>query len=626
MATDKLTLDAQKQVVCSAGGDGDSAVQIKMLQVHAKCGPNTAIHHQRAPAKVLPIGQGHQHISSTGLQTSSPSVVVIAKVATTRAASVSSQPQVTKPAMIQAGSVNQATTPGRTVVIAVPRSTTPQPISVTPQLPQTSSPQLPANFQIPPGMMLIRSDSGQLMLVSQQALAEAQQGPRSISGQMSRLVAPQVPASAGNKSNEKVTLIRMAAPPTFQQASVCKTAVVKVIGVAPKPAAVQSTSAVSKQSSRPHLQEVAAETRKEPSAVYTQETLESVKKCKNFLTTLIKLASSDSRSANMANNVRGLVQSLLEGKLEAEEFTEQLYQELKTTPQPCLVPFLKKSLPAVRRLTADPQLFIQQASTSTRNSNSPSSRLQQSSSDTEKKVNNSQQQLQGVSARPGLNTLVQSRNHLSKNSRPASRYMMVHMERHNKETFSMKQPPHHTKFTSSAGSYKEDDDINDVASMAGVNLTEENAKILTTVVGSVVKSCQDQPFLSSHPVLCRILHTGQALGITDVEPDVVALVSHATQEYLRALLEKLTLMAEHRKPALKEDSWHAKVSDVRSQIRFLEEVESLKKKRKDEEERERLLRLAKNRSHSEDPLQQQLKQRAKEVSAIDKELTKPPTQ
>lgn len=34
------------------------------------------------------------------------------------------------------------------------------------------------------------------------------------------------------------------------------------------------------------------------------------------------------------------------------------------------------------------------------------------------------------------------------------------------------------------------------------------------------------------------------------------------------------------------------MSDVRSQLRFLEEVETLKKKRKDEEEREQLLRLA----------------------------------
>ncbi len=55
---------------------------------------------------------------------------------------------------------------------------------------------------------------------------------------------------------------------------------------------------------------------------------------------------------------------------------------------------------------------------------------------------------------------------------------------------------------------REDDDINDVASMAGVNLREENAQILTTMVGSVVQSCQDQLFLTPNPVLSRILHTG----------------------------------------------------------------------------------------------------------------------
>lgn len=41
------------------------------------------------------------------------------------------------------------------------------------------------------------------------------------------------------------------------------------------------------------------------------------------------------------------------------------------------------------------------------------------------------------------------------------------------------------------------------------------------------------------------------------------------------------------------DSRHVKTSDVRSQLRFLGEVESLRKKRQDDEERERLLRLAK---------------------------------
>lgn len=36
-----------------------------------------------------------------------------------------------------------------------------------------------------------------------------------------------------------------------------------------------------------------------------------MKKCKNFLVTLIKLASSDPQAASMATNVRGLVGALL---------------------------------------------------------------------------------------------------------------------------------------------------------------------------------------------------------------------------------------------------------------------------------------------------------------------------
>uniref|UniRef100_H2LD18 Transcription initiation factor TFIID component TAF4 C-terminal domain-containing protein n=1 Tax=Oryzias latipes TaxID=8090 RepID=H2LD18_ORYLA len=135
---------------------------------------------------------------------------------------------------------------------------------------------------------------------------------------------------------------------------------------------------------------------------------------------------------------------------------------------------------------------------------------------------------------------------------------------------------------------REDDDINDVASMAGVNLREENARNLTSTVGSVVQSCQDQLFLSPHDLLTSILHTGEPLGVTDVGPDVVAVVSHATQEYLRELVEKISAVAKHRR----EDSWHDRVSDVCSQLRFLEEIEKLKKKRRDEEEKEKLLRVA----------------------------------
>lgn len=46
---------------------------------------------------------------------------------------------------------------------------------------------------------------------------------------------------------------------------------------------------------------------------------------------------------------------------------------------------------------------------------------------------------------------------------------------------------------------RDEDDINDVASMAGVNLSEESANILATnsrLVGVVTHSCKDEAFLS----------------------------------------------------------------------------------------------------------------------------------
>ncbi|XP_035986188.1 transcription initiation factor TFIID subunit 4-like isoform X2 [Fundulus heteroclitus] len=471
-------------------------------------------------------------------------------------------------------------------------------------------------------MMLIRSDSGQLMMVSQQVLAQAQQGQRSVSGQAPKILTQQVPASTGSISiDSKVKVIRVAAPSSLQTASAQKSAV--VVGVAPKIAVNLGISAGSERVKPSHIEAISADTKKEPVMTVSQETLESVKKCKNFLITLIKLASSDTRSSNMADNVRRLVRNLLEGKLEAEEFTEQLYKELKSTPQPCLVPFLKKSLPAVRRLTADPQLFIQEASMSSQPPKTLPCNTKQSTPDSRHSMKTSQQ-AQGLTPRPGFMTLAKTKSYLPTRSEHASKHSQVQSGKPLQGTFSVKQvvsatATHSTKctFKENSGSYKEDDDINDVAFMAGVNLGEENARIMTTMVGSVVQSCQDQLFLSPHPLLSRILQKGLALGITEVGPEVVAVVSHATQERLRKLMEKLTMMAQHRKVFLTEDQWHVKVSDVRPQLRFLEETEILRKKRKDALERERFLRLAKSHSQTEDPQLQQLKQRARELKQVE---------
>ncbi|KFV83140.1 Transcription initiation factor TFIID subunit 4, partial [Struthio camelus australis] len=164
--------------------------------------------------------------------------------------------------------------------------------------------------------------------------------------------------------------------------------------------------------------------------------------------------------------------------------------------------------------------------------------------------------------------------------------------------------------------YRDDDDINDVASMAGVNLNEESARIMATnsdLVGTQIQSCKDEPFLAAIPLHKRILEMAKKLGITDVPAEVVTFISHATQNRLRTVIEKVTVITQHRMESHKDDEWYEQATDVRSQLKFFEQLERLEKQRKDEQEREILLKAAKSRSRQEDPEQARLKQKAKEM-------------
>lgn len=219
MATNKVVVESQKPESTEADP------KMKVIQVNIVQAPATP-----ATVKVVPSGPLLKPTSSLPLQagqTSSAPVVVVAKMA----APASGSQQVTKttPGL----QVTPSPTPGRTVVITMPRATAAasQPVTVAPRVSQTASPQLPANIHIPAGMMLIRSDSGQLMLVSQQALAQAQQAPRATSGPPTpRILTPPPTPSPSTKPNDKVTVIRMTAPPNFQS-PVPKTALVKVLSL-----------------------------------------------------------------------------------------------------------------------------------------------------------------------------------------------------------------------------------------------------------------------------------------------------------------------------------------------------------------------------------------------------------
>ncbi|NXU18341.1 TAF4B factor, partial [Pardalotus punctatus] len=642
------------------------------------------------------------------------------------------------------------------------------------------------------GTVLIRSSNGHLMLVSQQAIARAQNQT-----QHNTSVSPSVPTStpavricAVRNSGTQLVKKIAAAPvktlsqttnavvstvqtPAVIQPAAAKASVTTVTAVKPlstgTPVKLQVTGPPAQAISQKAVSVKAEGTTVAQTSAST-EMLENVKKCKNFLATLIKLASSGPQAPEMGQNVKNLVQSLLEAKIEPEEFTKKLYTELKSSPQPCLVPFLKKSMLALRQLMPNPQSFIQQCmgqpaptqdAVSTCTSAVPAtsagvapSAVATTALPVVKPVpasvavtapvvitpvlasTSAAAPLQTVTAVPSSVAVTTSLGLASsiltatmavsrltaippalstpslqsakpllvsnmassattplqplkpvigspvgiKIAQPSSiiaqsvgaqqvvkvKQLVVQQPSGTilKQVSTLPQPSVHTLQTSSeknmplntlvrtsqfpagsilkqitlprnkilslqaspvqkgkmkengATSFRDEDDINDVASMAGVNLSEENACILAAnseLIGTVIHSCADEPFLSLEALQSKILNIGKRHDIMELNSDVVNLISHATQERLRGLLEKLTVIAQHRVSTHKGSDKYVVCSDTRAQLRFLEKLDHLEKQRKDEEEREMLLRAAKSRSNKEDPEQLRLKQKAKEV-------------
>ncbi|XP_053690243.1 transcription initiation factor TFIID subunit 4 isoform X3 [Sabethes cyaneus] len=166
-----------------------------------------------------------------------------------------------------------------------------------------------------------------------------------------------------------------------------------------------------------------------------------------------------------------------------------------------------------------------------------------------------------------------------------------------------------------------DDDINDVAAMGGVNLAEETQRILgsTEFVGTQIRSCKDEVFLHMPALQAKIRSIIARHGLEEPSSEVAVLISHACQERLKNVVEKLAVIAEHRIDIIKVDPRYEVTKDVRGQIKFLEELDKAEQKRHEEQEREMLMRAAKSRSKTEDPEQAKLKAKAKEMQRAEME-------
>ncbi|XP_071564581.1 transcription initiation factor TFIID subunit 4 isoform X2 [Temnothorax nylanderi] len=422
-----------------------------------------------------------------------------------------------------------------------------------------------------------------------------------------------------------------------------------------------------------------------------QTTDNTKEKCRKFLANLLELSSREPKAVE--RNVRTLIQELIDTKVEPEEFCDRLEKLLNASPQPCLIGFLKKSLPLLRQSLVTKELVIEgikppppnvvfsiasAVPAITQTQYRPAVAVAATVPVTATVTATTQVRVMTPLPTPVTATTVVTTT-VPRPAQPIPQRLarpVTTVVRSPTAAYAVKttaattgirptapvvqKPPtvattvvksvtttqgktlnttttvnkavvpslvqkpaakeKEKKSFSSAG-YTADDDINDVAAMGGVNLAEESQRILgsTEFVGTQIRSCKDEVFLHMTPLQQRIKQIASSHGLEEPNQEVAALISHAVQERLKNLVEKLAVITEHRIDLIKVDPRYEVTQDVRAQLKFLEDLDRVERRKHEEQEREMLLRAAKSRSKTEDPEQVKLKAKAKEMQRAEME-------
>ncbi|XP_076286783.1 transcription initiation factor TFIID subunit 4 isoform X2 [Lasioglossum baleicum] len=414
-----------------------------------------------------------------------------------------------------------------------------------------------------------------------------------------------------------------------------------------------------------------------------QTTDNTKEKCRKFLANLLELSSREPKAVE--RNVRTLIQELIDTKVEPEEFCDRLERLLNASPQPCLIGFLKKSLPLLRQSLVTKELVIEgikpppanvvfpvTSATPVVTQNQIRPTIAVTAATIPVTAVTATTQIRVMTPIPAATTTVPrpAQPVQQRLIRPVTTVVRSPAAYTVKSTVAVggirptaptvQKPPVTTtvvktittttqgktvnttttvnkavvpsfipkpttkekeKKTFSSAGYTGDDDINDVAAMGGVNLAEESQRILgsTEFVGTQIRSCKDEVFLHMTPLQQRIKQIVSNYGLEEPNQEVAALISHAAQERLKNLVEKLAVIAEHRIDLIKVDPRYEVTQDVRAQLKFLEDLDKVERRRHEEQERELLLRAAKSRAKTEDPEQAKLKAKAKEMQRAEME-------
>ncbi|EDO36684.1 predicted protein [Nematostella vectensis] len=452
----------------------------------------------------------------------------------------------------------------------------------------------------------------------------------------------------------------------------------------PKPVIVNSQAVSIGNSSSP-----APQVQPQVKIVNTPIPIEVIKehaaKLKNFFNNLIRLASEKSPEVGPA--VKDLIQKVMEGKLSEEDFAAKLLTTLNSGPQPNLVGFLKKALPMLRHQAQLQALPQQQQPLQITTVGGPKLLPHPQTQVTPQKPTQTQQgtpiQQKVAASQPNIVKLTPAQQQLLHRQRQleARRVFITASSTGGVSTVARGVAPGMVTAagskvtltavkgqagTAGAPKHKQhagisssgDDDINDVTSMAGVNLMEESQRILainSELLSSQTRSCRDELFLNHDALqkkleviakiekkIMKVMFVGyngingkgnndgnngfevvgevKKQGLGNIHQDVCGLISHACQERLRNILEKLSTISLNRPESYRDDPRYEGGLETKAQLRVFEQIDEVERKKRELREREVLMRAAKSRSRQEDPEQARLKEKAKQLQQEEEEI------
>ncbi|XP_013133535.1 PREDICTED: transcription initiation factor TFIID subunit 4-like [Papilio polytes] len=315
----------------------------------------------------------------------------------------------------------------------------------------------------------------------------------------------------------------------------------------------------------------------------------STEKCRAFLANLLDVSKNEPKGVR--SKVRKLTQGLINAEVEPEEYCTNLERMLNASPQSSLIPFLQNTLPMLRQALVSRVLVIEgiEAPASQAHVSTVACSSVQVADFTNMTPKKQQIESERLQKKPGPIRVYPGKVFKSKGGKK------INIKRMDMPSCSFsadipldqspddKQPSSPSAAAHVLGNISgDDDDINDVVTMAGVDVAEESQQFTpsTNQTERILNSTDDSGLINLRAVEAKLKLSSERLGFSHYLPEVALYLKYGAESKIRDIVEKAIEVAVNRHAQSRMMRNGCVItSNVKVQLSFLRDVEEIQQKR-----------------------------------------------